>query len=161
MSNNPHPWRQHRGPGPARGFTLIEAVIAVVVLAIGLTGLLAAFRTVGRHSADPVVARQMAALAQEMMEEISLKPYAAAANSAPSGCARDTYNDVADYHGYSSSTICTIDGVAIPQLSGYAISVSVVSGTLGSVSAAKRITVTVTRGSDTLTLVGWRTDYAS
>ena len=157
MFNNPTAARA----GPARGFTLVEAVIAIVVLAIGLTGMLAAFRTLGRHTADPLVTKQMAAVAQEMLEEISLKPYAAASNSAPAGCARDTYNDVADYNGYSSTGICTVDGVAIPQLAKFNISVTVASGTIGGVTAAKRISVTVTSGSNTLVLVGWRTDYAS
>jgi MSHA pilin protein MshD len=162
MWNEGAPRRHPRAARPRRrGFTLVEAIIAIVVLGLGLTGLLAAFRTVGRHSADPVIGKQMAALAQEMMEEISLKPYAAASNSAPSGCARDTYNDVADYNGYASTGICTIDGVAISQLSSFGISVSVVSGSIAGVSAAKRITITVSHGGDTLTLVGWRTDYAS
>ena len=37
-----------------------------------------------------------------------------AAHVAPAGCARDTFNDVRDYDGYSSSGVCTVDGVAIP-----------------------------------------------
>jgi len=167
MCSEAQPPRRRRGPahmgahGQQHGFTLVEAIIAIVVLGLGLSGLLAAFATVGRHSADPVIAKQMAALAQEMMEEISLKPYAAASNSAPSGCARDTYNDVADYNGYASTGICTIDGVPISQLASFNLSVNVSAGNLAGVSAAKRITVTISHGSDTLTLVGWRSDYAS
>jgi len=156
--------RPNKRPRPRRrqaGFTLVEAIIAIVVLAVGLTGVMTAFHTVAKHSADPVVGKQLVALAQEMMEEISLKPYATAANTAPAGCARDTFNDVADYHGYSSSGVCTIDGVAIPALASYRLSVSVVSATLAGVSAAKRITVTVTQGATSVTLVGWRTDFAS
>jgi MSHA pilin protein MshD len=103
----------------------------------------------------------MTAIAQELMEEIQLKPYAAAANAAPAGCARDTYNDIADYDGYSRAGICTVDGVAIAALSGYAVSISVANGTLAGVSAAKAITVTVSQGGDSLSLTGWRTDYAA
>jgi MSHA pilin protein MshD len=149
------------GERPAAGFTLPEAVLAIVVIGLGLAGLMLAFATTARHDADPVVRRQMSAVASEMLEEVLLKPYAAAANSAPAGCARDTYNDVSDYHGYSASNICTIDGVAIPALAGYAVSVTVAAGSLGGVAASKRITVTVTRNGESLQVVGWRTDYAS
>lgn len=152
----------HRpGAGPAHGFTLIEALLAIVVLAIGLVGVLAAFKTVSRASADPLVHLQLAAVAQELLEEVRLKPYAAAANAAPSGCARDTYNDVADYNGYASTGICTIDGTAIAALARYSVTISVASGTLGGVAAAMKITVSVTTAGQTVTLVGWRTDYAS
>lgn len=145
-----------------RGMTLIEMVIAMVVIAIGLAGLMLAFSTVGAGSADPVVERQLQAVAEEMLEEISLKPFAATANTAPAACARNTYNDVADYNGYASSgQICTIDGTAIPALAGYSVSVSVTSGTLAGVAGALKISVSVSRGSLSLTLVGWRTDYAS
>jgi len=145
-----------------RGMTLIELVIAMVVIAIGLAGVLLAFSSVGAGSADPVVERQLQAVAEEMLEEISLKPFAAASNTPSAVCARNTFNDVADYNGYSSSgQICTIDGTAIPALAGYSVQVSVVSGTLAGVAGALKISVTVSRGSLSLTLVGWRTDYAS
>lgn len=155
MSNKP---KHH----PQRGFTLIEMVLAIVVLGVGLAGVLIAFSTVTRGSADPVVAQQMLAIAEEMMEEIQLKPYLAAPNAAPAACARNTWNDVLDYNGYATSgQICTIDGTAIPSLAGYSVQVTVVAATLAGVGAARRIDVTVTRGTSSFTLTGWRTDFAS
>ena len=164
MCNKPPLHRQrHRGHPAARrrGFTLPEALLAIVVVGIGLAGLLVVFSTISRRSADPVLRQQMTAIAQELLEEIQLKPYAAAAHAAPAGCARDTFNDIADYHGLARTGICTIDGVAIAALAGYTVNVSVAGGTLAGVSAAKLITVTVSQGADSLSLSGWRTDYAS
>lgn len=146
-----------------RGFTLPEVIIAIVVLGVGLAGVLLALRTVARSSADPVVQKQLQAVAQTLMEEIQLKPFAAAANAAPAGCARDSFNDVADYHGHSSTGICSIDGTPIALLARYNLSISVANATLGGVGggAAKRIVVTVSHGGQSLQLVGWRLDYAS
>jgi MSHA pilin protein MshD len=144
-----------------RGLTLIEMVLAIVVLGVGLAGVMLAFSTVVSGSADPIVRKQMLAVAEEMMEEIQLKPFAAAANAAAAPCARDTYNDLLDYHGYSSASLCSIDGTTIPALAGYAVSVSVTPAALAGVAAALRISVTVTRGNETLQLVSWRTDFAS
>jgi len=144
-----------------RGLTLIEMVLAIVVLGVGLAGVMLAFPTVVRGSADPIVRKQMLAVAEELMEEIQLKPYAVAANAAPAACARDTYNDLRDYNGYSSSNLCSIDGTPISALAGYAVSVSVTPAALAGVAAALRISVTVTRGQETLQLVSWRTDFAS
>lgn len=146
----------------ARGVSLLEVMVAIVVIGAGLAGVLSAFHAATRPSADPVLHKQMLALAEEMMEEILLRPYASAANAAPAGCARDTFNDVADYHGYASgSAPCTVDGTPVSALAGYTVSVTVQAGTLSGVAAARRITVTVTHGSDSVSLVGWRTDHAS
>jgi MSHA pilin protein MshD len=143
------------------GFTLPEALLAIVVVGVGLSGVLLAYNTAMRSSGNPMLRQQMLAIAEGMLEEIQLKPFAAAANAAPAGCARDTFNDIGDYNGYASTGICSVDGVVITELAGYSLQVSVQSATLGGVSAARRITVTTSQGGESLQLVGWRTDYAA
>ncbi len=163
MCNKPlhRPGRLRRLRLLRRGFTLPEAILAIVVIGIGLAGVLLAFGTVARSSADPVLRQQMQAVAEGLLEEILLKPYTAEANAAASGCSRDSFNDVADYNGYSSTGICSVDGVAIAALAAYRVQVSVATASLGGVGAAQRITVTASHGNESLQLTGWRTDYAS
>lgn len=141
------------------GMTLVELIVAIVIVSVGLAGVLSVFQMVVRGSADPMVRKQMLAIGEGMMEEIALKPYAGSALT-PAGCARNTFADVDDYNGYSSTGICDIDGTAIAALAGYNVAVAVVVDALGGVAAAQRITVTVSHGADSLALVSWRTDWA-
>jgi MSHA pilin protein MshD len=149
----------------ARGMTLMELILAIVVISVGLTGVLVAFNQAVRGSADPMIRKQMLAIAEEMMEEITLKPFAVGAAVPPAGCARNTHDDVLDYNGYTTAGagVCNIDGTAIPSLTTYNVRVAVTAQAMpnGIVAAnALRIEVTVTHGGETLTLVGYRTRWA-
>jgi MSHA pilin protein MshD len=143
-----------------RGMTLMELIIAIVVIGVGLAGVLVAFNQAVLRSADPMVRKQMLAIAEEMMEEITLKPFAAQPVVPAPGCARDTHDDVSDYNGYASAGICDIDGTPIPSLATYGVTVTVAPGALPTGVAALQIVVTVTHGTDVLTLVGYRTAWA-
>jgi MSHA pilin protein MshD len=138
-----------------RGFTLVEMVIAIVIIGVGLTGVLLAFQTTTRHSADPLINRQMLSLAEGLLEEALSKPYTPQVGTS-TGCARDGFNDVDDFNGYAANAACAVN--ATP--SGYALSVSVQAQTVAGV-AMKRVIVAVSFGSESLVLSGWRSGYGA
>ena len=155
----------------ATGFTLIEMIIAIVIIGVGVAGVMTAFSTTVKSSADPLIHKQMLAAAEELMEEVVLKPFAVtgiAPTNTSISCglpaSRAAFDDVSDYHNYQTTGICDIDGTAVTGLSSYGIRVTVdAAASLDTLSggAVKQVTIVVTHGSETLSLVGWRTNYAS
>lgn len=154
------------------GFTLIEMLIAIVIISVGLAGVLMAFNVAVKSSADPLVHKQMLSVAEEMMEEVLLKPFAAngtAPTNSLSGCGgaparRADFDDVADYHNYQTTGICDIDGATVAGLETYSVQVTVdAAATLGAIGGGSvmKVTVVVSHGADSITLVGWRTNYAA
>ncbi len=149
-------------PMRQRGFTLIEMIMAIVIIGVGLAGVMAAFDQGVRNSADPVMRKQLMAVAEEMLEEVELKPFAHTATTV-SGCVRNNFDDVFDYNDYATSgKVCDIDGATLSALNGVSVSVSVVHSAFNGIAAvdAAQITVTVSQGTDSISLQGWRTNYA-
>ena len=142
------------------GMTLIELVLAIVIIGVGLAGVLAAFNVSVRASADPMIRKQMLAIAEEMSEEITLKPITSAANALPVACARNTFNDILDYNGYAAANVCDIDGTLLPTLAGYSVAVAVSNVNLNAGVPALRIVVTISHSTGTLTLTSYRTNWA-
>jgi MSHA pilin protein MshD len=152
MSNKPH---------YQSGMTLIELIVAIVIIAVGLAGVLSVFNTNVRASADPMVQKQLLAIAEGMMDEVMLLPYAAGAGTG-TGCVREAFDDIGDFAAYTSQPICDLEGNTV--LSGYSVSVAVVDATLGmelTGETSKKITVTVERNAnESVKLIGWRTNWA-
>lgn len=139
-----------------RGVTLIELIVALTIVAIAVAGMMAAFTRSTAASADPMVTKQMAAVAETLMEEIQLKPFAPADQS---GTSRSDFNDVFDYNGYGPTAVVDISGNPVTGLEKYTVTVAVTKVALTGIVAddAYRIEVSVKHGNDTFTLYGWRT----
>lgn len=147
MSMNNRCKRQHRG------FTLIEVIIFIVVVGAGLAGILAVSTNAVKGSAEPMVRKQAMALADSILEEILQKEFADP-DGAGGETTRATMDDVADYNG-ATKTLFT-DWPA--SLGSYDVAISVADTTLGAVNA-KRVVVTVTGGTNTIAMTGYRTAY--
>lgn len=148
-----------------RGMTLVELIIAMVIIAVALAGVLGVLSRTAVASADPMINKQLIALAEGMMEEILLKPFGSPAAAAPTTCSRQGLATAGDYNGYNFG-VCTIDGSPMPLLAGYQMQVAVApgSGSIllgGTIPAADviDITVTVTHGAQQYSLRGWRMRY--
>lgn len=144
-----------------RGFTLVELVIFIVVVSAGLAGILLVMNTAVKSSADPLVRKQTVALVEALLEEIVLKEFADPGAGYDSSSPRKYFDDVGDYHGYSTSGgVVDINGDLIAGLSQYNVtSVAVVATSeLTGVdsSNAKKITVTVTGPDGAITLSAYR-----
>jgi MSHA pilin protein MshD len=143
-----------------RGVTLIELIVAMVVISIALTGVLLVINYTTLHSADPVLRHQAIAIAEAYMEEISLK------NFNPDGVeagGRAFFDDVNDYNNRVDNGAADQNGNAIVGLGNYTVSVIVVQQPYGPVGLAVpglRIDVTVVDpAGESLTLTGFRTNY--
>lgn len=151
-----------------KGMTLIELIIFMVIVGVAMAGIVSAINFNVQHSADPVVRKQALAIAESMLEEVTLQNF-----SDPDGGAnvveasRDLYDDIDDYHNYSRSGISPINApfTTIAGLEDYNVSVTIdpaasINGISG--GKAKRITVTVIGPLNTTVLLeGYRTDYGT
>ena len=107
------------------GFSLVELVIAIVVVSVALAGLMGGYSNVVTRSVDPLVYHQAIQVANSLMAEIAGKPFPASPGSCTGASGdRDDYDDVCDFNGYSSSTIADIAGNSA-NLTGYSVAVAV------------------------------------
>lgn len=146
----------------SKGFTLIEMVMTLVVIGIAVAAVMLTFQTAVRSSADPMIAQQMMSIAQSLSQEVALQPFASQTNViASSGCARDAFNDVDDFNGYTTNNmICSPDGVAIDSLSRYSTAITVGAPQNLQGVPMKLITVIVSRGSESFSMSVYRADLS-
>jgi MSHA pilin protein MshD len=173
----------------ARGLSLVELILFIVVVSAALAGVLSVFLPATAASADPMLRRQALAIAESLLEEVALMPFTycdpddanleTATSSA--GCASlvqgigpnagetrtgsPQFDNVGDYHGYSMNGIVDLSNTAVAGLGAYSANVAIAATALGSITAASgdalRITVTVTApGGTSIVLDGVRTRQA-
>jgi MSHA pilin protein MshD len=146
-----------------RGMTLVELIIAMVIISVGVGGILVVYNTTTKNSVDPLIQKQMVAVAEGMMEEIIRMPFAETLPHTSTGCVRATYDDLRDYDGYHCPYASDMLGGL--QLPGYLVDVTVVADTSSAFNGvpagdALKITVKVTYNGSIIDLIGWRTNYA-
>ena len=106
-------------PAFTPAFTLAESLIASVVLAISVVGIAAAMASSSQQSLATSNAAITTALGKQLLEEIAAKPFPIPGVTTNPGWAagnhnRATYDDAADYDGYSDATpITTLSGATI------------------------------------------------
>jgi MSHA pilin protein MshD len=151
----------HRLTLKQSGFTLVELIVAMVVISIAIVGVMSAINYSTLHSADPVLRQQSIAIAESYMEEISLKNYSDP--DIDGEVSRALFDDVDDYNGLADNGARDQKGNTISGLENFLVQVRVAPqnyGPSGMTVAGLEIAVTVTDLSgESLTLTGFRADY--
>ncbi len=173
----------------SHGFTLVEMIVGMVIISAVIAGLVPLVGLV-KNSADPMIIKQAESIAEALMDEVRLAGvtwcdsadanFATAGNamgcaSVPEGLGPEIgnvrpYDNVNDYNVFCATpmtsitdmtggTVVTFSGfIAKICVSPYAIDL-VTPGSIATAPALK-IDITVSKGSTSITLTGWRTRYA-
>jgi MSHA pilin protein MshD len=155
----------------AAGVTLIELIVAIVIVSVAVAGIVSVYVTTVRSSADPMVQQQAQLLAEAYLEEILLKrfydPDTGLVCSGPLEGGRALFDNVCDFNGLADNPPQNQFGTALAGLADYTVSVTVdsagpVLGTIDNAGAVRvlRVDVTVTGPNNvTSRLSGYRTNY--
>ncbi len=97
------------------GFTLLEALLAAVVLAIVVGAIIMPFTVGAANTAQNARSTLAVNLAQDLMEEILAKPFSDPNESEAGETGRSNWDDMDDYDGYCEAvgTIAGFDGVTV------------------------------------------------
>jgi MSHA pilin protein MshD len=142
------------------GFTLIEVITTIVVVAIAAAALLSVFTSTIRGSADPMIQQQAVSTAEAYMEEILLKAFIDP--DGIGGETRPTFDDVQDYNGLTDVGARDQNDNAIAGLGAYTITVTVGGDSLNGIAPidSLRIDISVNHAAiDPIVLAGYRTNY--
>ncbi|PIP80009.1 MAG: prepilin-type cleavage/methylation domain-containing protein [Gammaproteobacteria bacterium CG22_combo_CG10-13_8_21_14_all_40_8] len=143
-----------------QGVTLIELVIAMVIIGIVATTLLGALGTMANKSGDPLPRQQAIAIAESYLAEIRLRSFEAVAACTAKPATRPLYHLTCHYDGLTDARPKDQFGTDVPNLQNYAVSVNLFnSATLPGIAGTdqQRIQVTVTTpDGESFTLSGFR-----
>ena len=130
-----------------QGMTLVELIVAIVVIGICVVSVLGLLSSLSVRSAAAMTRTQASAVAASYLEDITTKPYAA----------------IGAYDGTNHVGARDTTGALIAGLEQYRVQVNVVADTLGAApntTSAQRVEVTVTDPTGATTrLTGYRTSY--
>lgn len=141
-----------------RGFTLIELIVSIVVLAIAVAGVVAALSAIAVRSANAMVSEQANAIASAYLDEVLQKPFGANDGQV----ARPNLDVIDDYAGLTNVGVQDQTGTAVAGLGQFTVVVSVTPTALGAVVAgeSREVDVTVSHPSGvTVVLSGFRTQH--
>lgn len=139
-----------------RGFTLMELIIFTVIVRTGLAGILSEMNTVVKSSADPLVRKQAIAMAESIMEEITLQPYDDP-DGLPGAGGRAGFDDVSDDNGQIQAAFTDF----LPVLSGYTPAVTLAPPINFNSTVVKNVTATVSRSAESVRLTSYRASDAT
>ena len=173
-----------------KGFSLIELIIFIVIVSLGLAGILSVINLTSKNSGDPMRRKQALAIAESLLEEISLQPFTYCTPTDPNvltatkpadciGPSEDVLpvistvsntsvrqaQNVGDYNNFSMNPILDILGSPVAGLGAYTATVDVqqVGDTLSPAMTKNdvlQINVHVTTTNTNISLTGYRFRYA-
>ncbi len=131
--------------------SLIELVVAIVVISITLTGTMLIVDTTTRRSVDPMLERQAISIAESYLAEVLQKAFLDPDDGTLCPAAeatRDLYDNVCDYDGLDETGARDQFGTLIAGLGAYRIELDVdQTATLGALTGSAnvvRVDATVT-----------------
>ena len=161
--------------GRARGFTIVELILAITIVGVALAGVATVFLATSRHSADAAVQQQAQFIAEAYLEEILRQrffdPDEDKVCPNPEAGGRGSFDNVCDYRNISNQAPANVFGSAITTLSNYKVTVTVTrdgtvslnglnNNTGSGLYRVMRVDVNVTGPNNTsVTLSGYRTNY--
>lgn len=144
-----------RSSGQAqRGVSLVELIVFIVIVGVAVAGVLAVFNVAVRGSADPLIRKQLVAVAEGLLEEVMLQPFtycdpddanvlfADAATVGAANCAAlaegmgpeagetrysvvTPFDNVNDYADFAMNPIRDLQNLPVPALAQYSATVAV------------------------------------
>ncbi len=143
-----------------KGFTLIEAVVAIAIFSIGILSISFIFQLTTSSSANPGTRMQSVLIAESLMDEILSKSF-----TKPDGgfagpfvnSNRSQFDTITDYNGLTFSGITNSVGNALPGLENYSVNVTLSNPTIGNIPSTDTylVTINVVGPNDNFTLKGF------
>ena len=138
-------WRSNKFNTHQQGVTLVELVIAIVIISIASVALLQGLGFQTGRNVDPMIQSQAQALAKQYLQEVLSKSFFNTGadprvdptltqtqintgitdqtrNGSP---ARVAWDNIYEYHNYSSAIVDVMTGAAVSELSSYQVSITV------------------------------------